>query len=141
MHYPCARLFPALAIRSLPVPTDPASARESSLAHMPQAPRTRFSLTLPSRYALLSSAYPFSACPNRQPFVLGLRKGTPTYFLFPHFLIIAHDDFALALWHRIGNCSKYHVVTNYHLNGSSRHRNSLTVSKRAFFSPQAVPRG
>src|SRR3989337_1825544 len=89
MHYPCARLFPALAIRSLPVPTDPASARESSLAHMPQAPRTRFSLTLPSRYALLSSAYPFSACPNRQPFVLGLRKGTPTYFLFPHFLIIA----------------------------------------------------
>src|SRR3989337_1157987 len=90
MHYPCARLFPALAIRSLPVPTDPASARESSLAHMPQSPRTRFSLTLPSRYAFLSSAYPFSACPNRQPFVLGLRKGTPTYFLFPHFLIIAH---------------------------------------------------
>src|SRR3989338_4474979 len=89
MHYPCARLFPALAIRSLPVPTDPASARESSLAHMPQAPRTRFSLTLPSRYALLSSADPFSAFPNRQPFVLGLRKGTPTYFLFPHFLIIA----------------------------------------------------
>src|SRR3989338_7070446 len=62
---------------------------------MPQAPRTRFSLTLPSRYALLSSAYPFSACPNRQPFVLGLRKGTPTYFLFPHFLIIARQTIGL----------------------------------------------
>ena len=49
-----------------------------------------------SPYAFLSSAYPFSDWSTRQPFVLGLRKGTPTYFSFPHFLIIAHFDFSRA---------------------------------------------
>ena len=32
-----------------------------------------------------ASAYPFPACANRQPFGFGLRKGTPTYLLFPTF--------------------------------------------------------
>ncbi len=40
-------------------------------------------------YDDLSLAYLFSACLPRQPFVGDLRKGTPTYFLFPYFLIIA----------------------------------------------------
>src|SRR5262245_52171508 len=76
--------------RSLPAPTDLASAGVSSLAHTPPALRKKFPLTHPSLCVLLSSAYPFSACSNRQPLVQSSRKGTPTYFLFPHLLIVAH---------------------------------------------------
>src|SRR5215831_17950343 len=75
--------------RSLPAPTDLASAGVSSLAHTPPALRKKFPLTHPSLCVLLSSAYPFSACSNRQPLVQSSRKGTPTYFLFPHLLIVA----------------------------------------------------
>src|SRR5262245_1023815 len=75
--------------RSLPAPTDLAGAGVSSLAQRPPALRKKFPLTHLSLCVLLSSAYPFSACSNRQTFVQNSRKGTPTYFLFPHLLIVA----------------------------------------------------
>src|SRR5262249_32032716 len=70
-------------------PTVLASAGVSSLAQRPPALRKKFPLTHLSLCVLLSSAYPFSACSNRQTFVQNSRKGTPTYFLFPHLLIVA----------------------------------------------------
>jgi len=61
-------------VMELPAPTYPANAGVSLAGRTPPAPRTRFSFTHPSLYALLSSAYPFSACSNRQPFVFEIHE-------------------------------------------------------------------
>src|SRR5439155_4465652 len=53
----------------------------SFLAQRPPALRKKFPLTHPSLYVLLSSAYPFSACFPRQPFVSKFTKGYS--YLFP----------------------------------------------------------
>src|SRR5207249_6845615 len=53
----------------------------SFLAQRPPALRKKFPLTHPSLYVLLSSAYPFSACFPRQPFVSKFTKGYA--YLFP----------------------------------------------------------
>jgi thiol-disulfide isomerase/thioredoxin len=64
----------------------------SSREQIPPALHKKFPLIHFPQYVSLSSAYPFSACLTRQPFVFALRKGTPTYFFFPHFLFVARSD-------------------------------------------------
>jgi hypothetical protein len=49
--------------------------------HAPPILNNKSPLTLPSRYVFLSSAYPFSACSNRQPFGFWFTKGYA--YLFP----------------------------------------------------------
>src|SRR5207245_8111625 len=71
----------APTIPSPPAPTDLANADGSFLAQRPPALRKKFPLTHPSLYVLLSSAYPFSACFPRQPFVSKFTKGYA--YLFP----------------------------------------------------------
>src|SRR5207245_10784454 len=71
----------APTIPSPPAPTDLANADGPFLAQRPPALRKKFPLTHPSLYVLLSSAYPFSACFPRQPFVSKFTKGYA--YLFP----------------------------------------------------------
>src|SRR5439155_25762226 len=79
--YLCARSSPDPTTRSLPAPTNPASAHGSSPVQIPPTPDNKLPLTLPSLCVSLSSAYPFSACSNRQPFVSKSTKGYA--YLFP----------------------------------------------------------
>src|SRR5262245_9809915 len=65
----CARFSLALTIPSLHAPTNLASALGSLPEHMPPAHHKIFSLIHFPQCVSLSSAYPFSACSNRQPFV------------------------------------------------------------------------
>src|SRR5207249_5576211 len=75
MELLCAHSSLAPTIHSLPAPADLASARGFSLAQIPPALHKRFPLIHFPQYVSLSSAYPFSACSNRQPFVSKFTKG------------------------------------------------------------------
>src|SRR5207249_7675028 len=81
MELLCAHSSLAPTIHSLPAPADLASARGFSLAQIPPAHHKKFPLIHFPQYVSLSSAYPFSACSNRQPFVSQFTKGYA--YLFP----------------------------------------------------------